>query len=1639
MAELFYTIDIDDKELDKKLKYITGKLQKSSTEWQDMLKPLQMPSFSLTGGGTSSLPKIKPEIVGLKSELADLEKQWGILTIAQRQALEGKNIIKQYADLKKQAGELSGTLNQLAKAQEKAAQGGSNFNKSIKDIGTQTQKTGLFASELVNTLKTFAGFYFARDAVKQLIEVSGQFELQLVSLRAITQSLEGANKLFSQFQTLSVKSPFQFSEILAGAKQLAAFQIPLKDLYQTTKVITDLSAGLGVDMGRIILAYGQIQAASVLRGQEVRQLTEAGIPVIQLLADKFSLLEERVVSTNEVFDKISNRMVPFEMIKEIFTDLTSEGGAFFNMQEKQADTLYGKVSNLKDAYQIMLNEIGTANNELLKGAVEIPMTLMENWDKVGAALTTLIATYGTYKGILLATIAIQKTSAAVTFVTEYMAMGKALGFATANMIAFNKASLANPLAILASVLVAVGSAAYFAYQNTQKLNNELSKISQEGLSAVNATASKFDELYDKLKQAKEGSQEFRDAIKAINNQYGEYLPNLLTESNALSELAGNYDKVTQAIYNKAKAQSAEKGFAAIQEEYGKVQEDAVSRLMDSLVSSGIPKDKAKDLLKLFRTELEKQTGEYNPYDLFNKVYEGYFDTTKEYFSDTKVLFKDMTQTGGEAITNLGDVITGKVGFKNLVADVYKLSDATKDVKEKTSAFGEQLDLTYSKSTAKTAEEADRIKEINDQYAKLNKIFYENSQSQEEWNETVKKLDYSKLAATVRMYEELKRPEMVQELKKQLAALGDVQDGWRGIVTEALKANKAGSIYKPQKDESQFDYIDRLKKAYKEVSDQIKTMASLSIFSPDEKARVEQQKSALESVAAVMGTSLLTDKTANKERKTAADLLKEESDLIKKVYADYEKLRKSMGDTAAQEEIKRIYAGLMQPEAIPFDAATYKKQLTDIAAKLQKLDTKAAVDIKLDVSDKNIQELEKKIKDGLDKASRQLEQYRTKYNLFEQLLGITGNEDMSITLSFGIEGIGTGLVDQIKQQFDAISGMEFDFIMELPKDQFDTLPDNIKDAFNKAFDEIQKLDFTKLVDMSKLVSSYADADTKIKTINANTEKDIQDARESTYRLYKKNVDGEVDITDESYTYRKKLLDDYVESRRKKGQEEINAVNEVVFQSTELYKKLFGDLSTQSLKSLKKLLSDSEDFQSKFKPEKIGDKNFMTAMIDGQQLKLTEEQWNKLSKAIAKLSADIKKDNPFAELFNPSGESIDQKAASVAQAIGTIDGLINNTLSDIQSMFSDMNSETGDKLAQTVGDIMGGLEGITKAGQGVAKIMAGDITGVFDVISGVAKFIGTIFSATARRNERLIKNSEAEIKRLENAYDDLGKAVEKAWGQVKYDDIRKQQQNLQKQNEELQKQLSTTGEKGGLSNEEAEEIQRQIKENTDTIKDLVDQAFSDIGIDVKSITDQLSDAMFDAFANGTDAAEAWGNAVDDIINDIVKNMITQLFLYDRIKPLVEKLKKDATDSTGALNLDKLSSLLPTFKEDMTSIGDDWVKFMEEAKKYGFEFGEVLDEEEKGKGTAQAITGVTEDTANILGGYMNGMRAEMIIHTGIFSSIYTLLQQRLIVTDNPIIQLQLNVMNQQLIELQTIKTILNGTLGAAFDAANMRFRVG
>lgn len=289
------------------------------------------------------------------------------------------------------------TLNQINQAIAKHNQALQQAGVQSKNLATRHRNLMDTAGQLQRKLALVFSVSQIEGYISKLANVRGEFELQQRSLQAILQNKSQADEIFNKTVQLAVKSPYKIKELVSFTKQLAAYRIESNKLYDTTKRLADVSAGLGVNMGRLILAYGQVKAAAYLRGMEVRQFTEAGINLYGELQRYFEEEKGKAYTTAQIVDMISKRKVTFEDIENIFKRLTESGGLFYNMQEIQAETLKGKISNLQDSIDVMLNSIGKANEDTLKGSIDSIKVLIDNWETV----VEVAKTFGVVVGSLL--------------------------------------------------------------------------------------------------------------------------------------------------------------------------------------------------------------------------------------------------------------------------------------------------------------------------------------------------------------------------------------------------------------------------------------------------------------------------------------------------------------------------------------------------------------------------------------------------------------------------------------------------------------------------------------------------------------------------------------------------------------------------------------------------------------------------------------------------------------------------------------------------------------------------------------------------------------------------------------------------------------------------------------------------------------------------------------------------------------------------------------------------------------------------------------------------------------------------------------------------------------------------------------
>jgi hypothetical protein len=277
----------------------------------------------------------------------------------------------------------------LAKAFEQAKNHSLGMNSTLQDLKSLFLQGGLV--------------YGAQQFAMSIIQAGGEIEKQHIALQSIIGDVQNANVLFNQTKELALNSPFTFSELNKDVKQLAAYGVEYDELYDTTKRLADMASGLGVSFERIALAFGQVRSRGWLDGKELRQISYAGIPILQKLSEYYTKKEGQKVSTSEVKSRISNRGVDFEDVKNVFWEMTDAGGQFYNMQQVLSETLLGRYNKLKDAWEIMLSEFASGNNlvgSFFKTALDGATALVQALHTLALPVGAVVAGYAMRRALM---------------------------------------------------------------------------------------------------------------------------------------------------------------------------------------------------------------------------------------------------------------------------------------------------------------------------------------------------------------------------------------------------------------------------------------------------------------------------------------------------------------------------------------------------------------------------------------------------------------------------------------------------------------------------------------------------------------------------------------------------------------------------------------------------------------------------------------------------------------------------------------------------------------------------------------------------------------------------------------------------------------------------------------------------------------------------------------------------------------------------------------------------------------------------------------------------------------------------------------------------------------------------------------
>ena len=586
-------------------------------------------------------------------------------------------------------------LEQLRNARMQAAKASDTHNAAMKRANSTMSSQSRIAGELKNQIANVYSIYTVERFVRGLYTIGGEFQKQRIALTSILGDSMKAETIFNRIKDLAVASPFQFKELASYTKQLSAYSIPYEELYDTTKRLADISAGVGVDMGRIILAYGQVRSAAFLRGQELRQFTEAGIPLVDELAKRFTILKNKVVSAGDVFDKISRKEVSFGMVKDVLWDLTNEGGKFYNMQEALAESIAGKWSNLQDAWDVMMADIAESNSGVLSDSLELLTDLMKHWEDFAKVIIPIIISFGTYK-----TVALLASSVNLKLIKTFISLTASVRSLKDAIALLGLVTKANPLGLLLGALSGI-IALFYAFREevktTEEVITDLNKTiadtndKMQGNKSVDSLIDRYEALSKKANKSAEESRELGRITKNLANTFKDAVTQTDKYGVAISLSVEKMRKLSQEqkdLYKKqfigtmANAQIQKQSIDSERERLaGIIREGGYRRFDENGRELSFAKYKPEDITKARNRllELEKQS-----MDLANII-----DTARQsYHSMSQInISKPLTDWEKEANKLAGDMDA----LKPKEGDSYEkymemLSVNISDLEKKTKAF-----------------------------------------------------------------------------------------------------------------------------------------------------------------------------------------------------------------------------------------------------------------------------------------------------------------------------------------------------------------------------------------------------------------------------------------------------------------------------------------------------------------------------------------------------------------------------------------------------------------------------------------------------------------------------------------------------------------------------------------------------------------------------------------------------------------------------------------------------------------------------------------------------------------------------------------------------------------------------------------
>ena len=1421
-------------------------------------------------------------------------------------------------------------------------------NADAISSGVQLQKVngGLMESfkNLGKRVLFYAGLGAITGFVKSLMDVRGQYELLERSIGAVLNDFEKGSQIFREQQTLALKSPFTVIDLASTTKMLAAYNFEAEELVDVSKRIADISAALGVPMERLTYNLGQIRAQTVLTARDARDFANAGLSITSELAKMYTEQEQRIVSVGDVMDRMSNKMVSFTDVMKVLNRYTDEGGMFYDFQAKQAETLAGKLSNLTDAYDFMLNEIGKEHQGILTGSISVVQKLFENWRAVSSALTVVISTIGAYKAMqALANIeTLNGTRLTIKQTLAEVARARATqGTAAATLAAaraqgvLNRALVfvaANPYAAVAAGAVALLTTFAILLPKAKSVEEQIEgldeasthlKKSFENLSNVEDLISQYDNLQKTIRTTQETIDAYADSSEksAKNNK------DLETAVNSNKEAHNQLDKVMSKLVD-----ATTPAIISKMNEYGKIlgiNTKAAREFAEALSQSNI-KGTEQQLSELEKrrdqliTDIAKQSQLYN-----------------------KGLVEVVAGMAGEIYTRPASAKEEKAAFENLQKMQKELASINASIQKANDSLSGLKEPTDDETKALSKWQA-IVDDITSKNERIGNIF--------KFKEDEGIFDY-----TDRLKKEYKELKKQEDLINEGLLVDDESKEWTQQRIKMVReiANSLRINLTSQKDlnKSKKEEMDLLKQQIKLVDDIQKKFLQLVKDTGNITYATEKVKEAYQ------------DLFDNAFKGVSVDI----NDLITFDKGSAPKFYNKIAETLKSPEAKQLVAGKKAQSEIEYSISINSASVALAKRKIEGMFQGYELELDIEGAGQfgslfaglfeydpvSLEQLEADVNATLNSLREKVSSFQKEQQKLQDLINQNPNDTR-------VDSWKSSLNTLVQNESDASKAIEdiqkrlSDTIKQAALDDFKNFQ-SIADKYAEMEDKIAEVERKRLEDQASISNRVTDATSDL----AKLELQLSVTESPDVRA---EIESEIEEIQNFINEKAPKLSLAVDTGAE--QEKTKIAFEEWKNTSNAWEKSFQDLNAISTVSLNNMIDEIERF----------------AVANRANMPINE--YKELMARIKALKTEVNSRNPFAlladqvENLKDNFKGLDGSFESTVEYVSQL-GM---SVSSIGNIFEQMGFSEG--VSDTISTIGETIQGASQAAQGIAQIAGGDILGgTINTLGGIWQGVSAIFNAGNKKITREVEKSERRVKQLENAYKNLERAVDKSMGKAEIAAQKAAIANQKAQLAEVQRQLQLekSRKKKNQDQDKIIDLEGQVIDLQNAIDDATTEIVNNLlGTDVKSAAESFADSWISAWKEGTDTMANLEESFDDMIQNMIVKSLASTIVGERLKSMFAMVKRFTEENSAGgvgITAEEAKQIADLGKELIPLINEDLKNLMGQL---GIEFGSGVKDAALSS-LQKGIQSVSEETAGAIEAYMNMVSQQVFQQTTIMQGIW------------------------------------------------------